>query len=443
MAAVVTDKFRFINAENFKSDISVNSYYMFIGRSQEWADDQNAPLPSTNTYDQRDAWQNLQAIKLITDADITHCVPRYDWVPSTYTFDEFNDRDPDLYTKRFYCMTDEFNVYICLKSGSDVSSVKPTGQATTSFTTADGYTWKYLATVTAADSVKFLTNSYIPVREFTQDELDNGLPDGSPYEPQRQVSLTAIDGAIHHSIVSAGGSGYTTATVAVEGDGTGATASATIVGGVITDISMDTIGSGYTYARLVITGDGTGADAYPVIAPQGGHGYSAAKELGGYLVTVNIKLEQADGDGDFTVGNDYRQLGLLKNPLNFGTTVAATDTTLNALEELEVSADSGLVNDEMIVGQTSGAQAWVDKYIATDGPTPGTIRYHQDDDTGYDDFQVGEIVIGQDSAGSATIDVLNNPEVEPFSGEIIFLENRSPINRAADQTESIKLVIEF
>ena len=36
-----------------------------------------------------------------------------------------------------------------------------------------------------------------------------------------------------------------------------------------------------------------------------------------------------------------------------------------------------------------------------------------------------------------------NPEVQPDSGDIIYVENRSPITRAADQTENIKLIIEF
>ena len=452
MSAVVTDKFRFTNAENFKADTVAagNSYYLFIGRSQQWADDLNAPQPSSNTYDQRNAWENLQALKILTDGDTSHCVPRYDWVPSTYAFAEFNDRDDELYTKRFYCMTDEFNVYICLKSGAGVSVTKPTGQSTESFQTVpnDGYTWKYLFTVTAADSVKFMTNSYIPVKRFTEDELLNGLPDGSPYEPQRQISLAAVDGAINHMVISDGGTNYAqaTTTVVIEGNGVGATAEVFETGGVITDITITDIGSGYTYARAVITdsANGVGATAYPIIAPPGGHGFDPAKELGGYLITANIKLEQADGDGDFTVGNDYRQLGILKNPFDFGTTTVSSEITLNALKEFTfaLGSDSGIQNDELIVGQSSGAVAMVDKYIATNGPDAGTLRYHQDETTGYTPF-VLETILGSTSSGAATIATLTNPEVETFSGDIIFLENRSPINRAADQTESIKLVIEF
>ena len=36
-----------------------------------------------------------------------------------------------------------------------------------------------------------------------------------------------------------------------------------------------------------------------------------------------------------------------------------------------------------------------------------------------------------------------NPELQADSGDIIYLENRKPIQRASDQTEDIKIIIEF
>ena len=54
-----------------------------------------------------------------------------------------------------------------------------------------------------------------------------------------------------------------------------------------------------------------------------------------------------------------------------------------------------------------------------------------------------------DVASSATV---NNtvfvagyatPELQPDSGDVIYIENRKPISRASDQTEDVKLVIEF
>ena len=36
-----------------------------------------------------------------------------------------------------------------------------------------------------------------------------------------------------------------------------------------------------------------------------------------------------------------------------------------------------------------------------------------------------------------------NPELQADSGDIIYLENRKPIQRSSDQTEDIKIIIEF
>jgi hypothetical protein len=61
---------------------------------------------------------------------------------------------------------------------------------------------------------------------------------------------------------------------------------------------------------------------------------------------------------------------------------------------------------------------------------------------------------GTTSGTSETLTLLNNntitlvsgyatPELASDSGNIIYLENRKPIQRASDQTEDIKIIIEF
>ena len=52
------------------------------------------------------------------------------------------------------------------------STVKPTGTVSTSLvtdfryrcSTGDGYIWKYMYTVSASDTIKFVTNDFIPVK---------------------------------------------------------------------------------------------------------------------------------------------------------------------------------------------------------------------------------------------------------------------------------------
>ena len=98
--------------------------------------------------------------------------------------------------------------------------------------------------------------------------------------------------------------------------------------------------------------------------------------------------------------------------------------------------------DELIVGGTSGAQA----YIVEIDTSNGYIRYQQNDKTGYGTFANGEAVTGQTSNQADSLESSNAvgaPEVDRASGDILFLENRDPISRTTTQIEDIKVIIEF
>ena len=56
-------------------------------------------------------------------------------------------------------------------------------------------------------------------------------------------------------------------------------------------------------------------------------------------------------------------------------------------------------------------------------------------------FQTAETVTCDGS--TATCTVLTAGEFKPYSGTLLYIENRSPVVRASDQTEDIKLIIEF
>ena len=48
-----------------------------------------------------------------------------------------------------------------------------------------------------------------------------------------------------------------------------------------------------------------------------------------------------------------------------------------------------------------------------------------------------------DDAAGGTIAIITTPGLQPYSGDIIYVENRVPISRAADQIEDVKLIIQF
>src|SRR3982751_3178642 len=77
-----------------------------------------------------------------------------------------------------------------------------------------------------------------------------------------QLDADQQTGGVASINVTAGGTGYTTADVAISGSGRGGAATATIVDGVITAITVTEPGSDYTDTAIAtITGDGTGATA--------------------------------------------------------------------------------------------------------------------------------------------------------------------------------------
>ena len=463
MTAIVTSDFRVINVENFKDDVTNHSMYIAIGKSDVWSGSISDTTDSTSIGtefppndhldDIGEARANFMAMQRVNAADVSHVVPRYQWT-SGRSYVAWDSNDGSIFDKEFYIITSEFKTYKCIKAGASGSTVQPTQTLTVPTAESDGYTWKYMYTVQVADSEKFLTSSYMPVKTVSlnfnndaaaQAALSEG--DYAQYLNQKASRDHANAGGIERAEVSAAGSGYTSApTVTITGDGTGATATATVSSNTVTAINITAKGSGYTFANIAITGGGgSSAAANATIAPGKGHGVDPVSELGAFFVSINTQLTGAGGSGsDLTVGNDFRQISLIKDPTNFGTTTTATAATLKAMKYLDFASGANLsafVVDDVITGGTSGAKA----FVVDIDTSNGYIYYAQNSKTGYTAFSNGETVTGA-NVGSAALEsssAVGNPEVDRDSGKMLFLENRTPINRTATQIEDIKLIIEF
>jgi hypothetical protein len=148
---------------------------------------------------------------------------------------------------------------------------------------------------------------------------------------------------------------------------------------------------------------------------------------------------KVDGDEeDFIVLQDFRQVGLIYGPENYDG-VEITADTVNALKSLTLSSTTvAFNNDKTIVGGTSGTRAYVDE-VDSD-----TIYFHQNEDTGYGDFQIGENLTESDGAGEGVIgSIIDSAEVDPFTGRILYIDNRSAIERTSNQTEDIKIILQL
>jgi hypothetical protein len=469
MAAIITTKFRIHNAQSFKEgfdEAASTNIYLGIGRPQSWTNDNTPDTPKDTVGDELYYWDDMIALKRVQSSDVSLAIVRRNWTTAkyydTYRHDyngvtagvNINDggatAPATLADANYYVITDEYNVYKCInnkKNGVVVQSTsKPTGTTPNALIgpLADGYVWKYMFTVSPADVLKFVSTDFVPVKTLS---TNPGTTDA--YYTQWLSQDAAVDGAIDHIAVNTQGTLYTTApSVQIVGDGTGAAATAVIDAGTgkVTAINMTSKGVGYTFATVTLTGGTTGvaATAGAIIGPKGGHGKDPVEELGGFYVMMNVRLEYDDGAGDFPVDNDYRRIMLVRDPFNFNTSVVSSTSTMRAMRVLTVTGVSGtFAPDEIITGATSAAAGRVVRVWSESGTNYISFVQTRVENSQGKLFQNGEGIVGGSSTATATIGAISNPEVQADSGDVLYVENRRAINRALDQIEDIKIIVEM
>ena len=487
MAAIITNKFRIHNQEQFVesfSESSPNVYYLGIGRPQAFGtstrgdsrtefegSDTSPPTPIDSNYEEFNTFNDLLAAKKVTSSETSIVVPRRNWATGT-TYDYYrhdyghfvtgstssvqtaNSGATTLFDSNFYVITDDFNVYKCIENDSDTAStVKPSGTSTSILSTGDGYKWKYMYTLSASQQTNFLSTDFMAVATDST------------------VSAAAVDGALSHVRIKTAGSGGTNGShtsVPIRGDGSSGAATVTISGGAVTAVTITTAGTGYTFAYIRVAdintaggGSLSGAELDVIIEPKGGHGKNAIEELGGFFVMLNTNFEASESGntGDFTTANDFRKVVLMRDIESGGS--AASATTLRGTKAVLVTSPSGTFTaDEEINQASTGA---VGKVVEWDSSN-NILFYIQTrfNDEGIDSngnltaFSGANAITGQSSSASATpstssttVDNIaftsgyNSGEIDADTGDVMYIENRSPITRASDQTENVKLIIEF
>lgn len=431
MAAIITSKFRFLQAGQFRQSFdpgSADKLYLGVSKPTPWVDELTPLVPTDSaSYNVADISEWLAA-KRMNISDTTFVFPRVNWTSGTI-YDMYDDAEEDLFSKTFYAMN-EGKIYKCLYRPTGIASTIPPTGTSTSYPTAlaDGYVWKYMFTVPAPSAAQFMTNLWIPVKYITSDPLDGSN--------QWAVQTNAIAGTVDSITVTSGGSGYPgSPTVTITGNGSGATATATVSAGVIQSIVVTNPGSGYSWATVTVSG-GTGAVVAAVLSPQGGHGSNAQQELGGFYVMVNGVLNY-DESGKLTKFNDYRKIFLIQNPTLFGTATIATDPVYNCTTILTFGSSSGtFALDETVTGGTSGATAKVVEWDNT------LKKLSLVDIKGT--FTAGETVTGATSAATGnSLTTITSPELDPNQGNIIYKDYRRFVGRDPDQTENIIIVVAF
>lgn len=432
MPNIVTNKLKIDNAKNFKNGVSLtsgNSLYLFLSKPSPWSGDGTVPEPMDYSLDTAKTWDEMVSLKRIIPTDIAHVVKRIDWAKYK-SYAAYDNLDPDLFTKPFYVINSEFNVYKCIYNNNENESlVEPTGNSLDIITLSDGYRWKYMYSIGIGDRLKFLTNKWMPV-------LSDGL-----------VVANAKPGAIEQiKILNTGFNYDQSSSIVIEGDGSSVSVSPKLDLGVLYDFVYYNTGMNYRYAtaRLVDnTGSGRYANIQPVISPWNGHGYDPVLELNASLLMINSKTTYTEGFGDFPGNFSYRIIGIVKNPLSANGSIA-TSTTLNALSGITLrSASNNFSQYEFVQGSLSYANAYV--VVSNISAGNGYVKFIQNFDltSNYNNFLPGETIIGKTSGATAIVSNLLYPEIMKDEGDILYIENKSPIIRTTEQTDNLHLVIEF
>jgi hypothetical protein len=493
-----------------------------------YATEDTPPTPLDNQIEKFSVYDEIIAAKRITDQFARAVITRYDW-NLLATEPRFDMYKPDysatttgqvgkqattgassLGASKFYVINSNYEVFKCIYNGQFPGQVDPNpvyepkttpsaGQGTydagsglftesadavVANTAGSGYIWKYMYTIPTDDVLRFLSTNFMPInlageatRAATEaaavdgaidvvlvEDLGSGLPNGTHYAPvlgdgqvsgtESVVKIVVTAGAIESTEVVVNGAGYTYASIALDDGAT--------VGGIKYGLYAE---QALTTARTGV--GGTGA-LEVVLPPQGGHGADFELELNAKRVMTNIRLTYAEGSGDFPVDNDFRRIGIIKDPFNWTTTDFAVLDTLNGLYAAKITgASADYVSDETITQALAGggtAKGTVVSWTLDSGSTTdGVLKYIQSPDLHADQgvvraFDDSANIVGAASLASGAVNTgvtattllgisftngFGFPEIEQNSGDIIYVENRRLITRAADQIEDIKLVIEF
>ena len=484
-----------------------------VGGVYRIADETNAPAPLDNQTEKFKVYEELIAAKRVESSNVITVVPRFNW--NTVTNPKFDMYKPDysaapasggtakqtatgantLSAAKFYVMNSNYEVFKCLynkedtvSGGTNASDMPTTANNYVSGVYTgpnDGYRWKYLYTMTTQQVMDFLSSDFMPVGTY--------------------AGPAAVDGAIDTALIASAGSGLpanktgaSSLYAPILGDGTGGIVKIETDGsGAITSAVIQAGGTGYTYGTVALktgTGTGAGGDAYGlfsdstlgtsetiagsargaievIIPPAGGHGANLSNELNGKRIMVNVRLTYAEGQGDFPVDNDFRRIGIIKDPLQYGSSNYATANTLSGVYAVRVTGtgltSSSFGKDNLISQTVTGGTAKgtvVSWKLDASSTTTGVLKYFQSPESHTDGGVVRAFASDAsnaitDAGTSVSVNVntsyastiegvtfasgLATPEIKSNSGELVYIENRRLITRAADQIEDIKLVIEF
>ena len=417
-----------------------------------------------------------------------------------------NSGGTSLYTANYFVVNSDFRVYICLQNGTtpETPDGKPSLdeptftdlEPRTPGTSGDGYIWKYLYSIKPADLVKFDSTDFMPVPLNWGDNAADA-----------SIKNNAVDGGIKIVVVKNRGTGIGTANqtytrVPIKGDGFNAECTVVVNNDAqIESVTISNEGYGYTYGNVDLVAGSIPTPTSPptldvIIPPPGGHGADIYRELGATNALLYARIENDAENPDFITGNQIARIGILENPKSFNSNEILTLDKASASYGLRLSGtgySSVTFTGDSLISQTTGTGVTAYGKVISYDQTTGVLKYWQDRTIAGFITATGSVSTAQTATaaiygynttrftadpssggnvtivgGSSNLSIsttftglstsinnrtyylgqtftkgVSNPEIDKYSGNMIYVDHRPSITRSSNQKEDIKIILQF
>jgi len=273
----------------------------------------------------------------------------------------------------------------------------------------------------------------------------------------------------------------------------------------IESVTVSNEGFGYTYGNVDLSAGSVPTPTLQptldvIIPPPGGHGSDIYRELGATNALLYARIENDAENPDFITGNQVARIGILENPKAFnsneiltldkasaayalrlaGTGYSSVTFTADDYVRQTVATGSTAVGRVISYDQTTGVlKYWQDRTIAgfaTAGssgistaltpshldlnvPSYNTTRFTSEPSSGgsvtiiggSSNLSISTVFSGLSTTlnnrtyylGQSFTKGVSNPEVDKYSGNMIYVDHRPSITRSSNQKEDIKIILQF
>mgnify|MGYP003347769861 CR=1 FL=1 len=177
--------------------------------------------------------------------------------------------------------------------------------------------------------------------------------------------------------------------------------------------------------------------------PKFGHGFNPAKEIDATNVMVSERIGSVDSteNGLISTTTSFRQYGLLRDPYKYGHTSPVissnANTVISQTTNLTLIAGIDFELNEFVYQGASSNNAYFYGFVNSQSANEVRLTKVRGEVT------VGGLLVGANSGVTRTVVRKYDPEFQPCTGDILYAENVTKVQRADGQAENVKFVIRF